>query len=147
MVVDAGGTDCGAGYTYHQSGMPVIRMGRCPMADERPDVAGLVERAFLMGLGVLELTRERTKTLTDDLVERGQMSQSEAKKVADRFSEMAAEQQESVRKTVDAETDRFLKASGVATREDVDALKAEIAELKAMIASKAAPSEDEEYTP
>jgi len=117
------------------------------MAEERPDVASLVERAFLMGLGVLEITRERTKTLTDDLVERGQMSQSEAKKVADRISEMASEQQESARKTVDKETDRFLRASGVATREDVDALKAEIAELKAMIAERPKPSEDEEYTP
>ena len=48
------------------------------MAEEKPDVAGLVERAFLMGLGVLEITRERVNTLTSDLVERGQMSQSEA---------------------------------------------------------------------
>ena len=117
------------------------------MAEERPDVAGLVERAFLMGLGVLEITRERVNTMTSDLVERGQMSQSEAKKVADRMSEMASEQQETVRKTVDKETDRFLKASGVATREDVDALKAQIAELKSMIAQRPAPSEDEEYTP
>lgn len=115
------------------------------MAEDRTDVASLVERAFLMGLGVLELTRERSKTLADDLVERGQMSQSDAKRVADRFTEMASEQEQYVRKTVDA--DRLLRASGVATREDVDSLKAEIAELKAMIAERPAPSEDEEYTP
>lgn len=114
------------------------------MAEEKSDVAGLVERAFLMGLGVLDITRERVNTLTNDMVERGKMSDSEAKRVADRMTEMASEQQEFVRKTVDTETDRFLKASGVATREDVDALKAEIAELKEMLASRAAADEDKE---
>lgn len=114
------------------------------MADEKTDVAGLVERAFLMGLGVLEVTRERVTSLTDEMVEKGKTSQSEAKRVADRMTELASEQQESVRKTVDTGSDRFLRATGVATREDVDALKAEIAELKAMIAGRPAPSEDEE---
>ena len=117
------------------------------MAEERTDVAGLVERAFLMGLGVLDITRERVNTLTNDMVERGKMSDSEAKRVADRMTEMASEQQEYIRKTVDTETDRFLKASGVATREDVEELKAEIAELKEMLASRAAAGADEEYTP
>ena len=115
------------------------------MADERTDVAGLVERAFLMGLGVMELTRERANKLAKDLEERGKMSESEAKKVADRISEMASEQQESVRKTVDKESDRLLHATGVATKEDLDKLREEIAELKALIASRAAT--DEENTP
>jgi len=115
------------------------------MPDEKTDVAGLVERAFLMGLGVLEITRERVGSLSTELVDRGKMSESEAKKVADRITEMAAEQQESVRKTVDTESDRFLRATGVATKEDVDALKAEIAELKALIAARGVS--DEEYTP
>jgi polyhydroxyalkanoate synthesis regulator phasin len=115
------------------------------MPDEKTDVAGLVERAFLMGLGVLEITRERVSSLSTELVDRGKMSESEAKKVADRITEMAAEQQESVRKTVDTESDRFLRATGVATKEDVDALKAEIAELKALIAARGVS--DEEYTP
>ncbi len=106
------------------------------MADERTDVAGLVERAFLMGLGVMEMTRDRVSTLSKDLEERGKMSESEAKKVADRISEMASEQQESVRKTVDKESDRFLNATGVATKEDLEALRTEIAELKALIASR-----------
>ena len=115
------------------------------MAEDRTDMAGMVERAFLMGLGVMEMTRDRMNSLTKDLEERGKMSESEAKKVADRISSVAAEQQESVRKTVDTESDRFLRATGVATKEDVDALKAEIAELKALIAARGAT--DEEYTP
>jgi polyhydroxyalkanoate synthesis regulator phasin len=118
-----------------------MKKGRCLMAEDRTDVAGLVERAFLMGLGVMELTRERAQKLAKELEERGKMSESEAKKVADRISEMASEQQESVRKTVDKESDRFLHATGVATKEDLDALREEIAELKALIASRAAGDE------
>lgn len=112
------------------------------MPDEKTDVAGLVERAFLMGLGVLEVTREKVTNLTTELIERGKMSESEAKKVADKISEMASEQQEAVRKTVDTESDRFLRATGVATKEDVDTLKAEIAELKALIASRGITDEE-----
>jgi polyhydroxyalkanoate synthesis regulator phasin len=115
------------------------------MPDEKNDVAGLVERAFLMGLGVLEITRERVGSLSTELVERGKTSESEAKKVADKITEMAAESEESARKTVDKESDRFLRATGVATKEDVDALKVEIAELKALIAARGVT--DEEYTP
>jgi len=106
------------------------------MAEDRTDMAGMVERAFLMGLGVMEMTRDRMNSLTKDLEERGKMSESEAKKVADRISSVAAEQQESVRKTVDTESDRFLRATGVATKEDVEALRAEVAELKALIAQR-----------
>lgn len=112
------------------------------MAEERTDVAGLVERAFLMGLGVMEMTKDRVNSMTKDLEERGKMSDSEAKKVADRISEMANEQQESVRKTVDKESDRFLNATGVATKEDLESLRVEIAELKALIAQRTVGDEE-----
>ena len=101
---------------------------------EAPDLAGLMENAFLMGIGVMEITKEKVSGLTDELVERGKMSDSEAKKVASRMTEIADEQQEVLRKTVVTETDKVMKTSGMATKSDVDSLKAEIAELKAMIA-------------
>jgi polyhydroxyalkanoate synthesis regulator phasin len=104
---------------------------------DAPDLAGIVENAFFLGLGALEVTREQVTKFTGDLVDRGKMSQSDAKKVADDFSEMAKKQQETVRKTVEKETDRVMKASGVATKSDVDALKEEIADLKAMLSKDA----------
>ena len=111
------------------------------MADETkksdvPDIAGLMENAFLMGIGVLEITKEKVSGLTDDLVARGKMSDSEAKKVATRMGDLASDQQDAIRKTVVKETDKVMKASGMATRDDVDSLKAEIAELKAMLAKE-----------
>ncbi|NTU71693.1 MAG: hypothetical protein HGB10_07745 [Coriobacteriia bacterium] len=113
------------------------------MADEKKtevpfDPAGLMEKAFLMGVGVLDVSREKAEGFAAELIERGKMSQSEAKKVADKVSEMAETQQEAVRKTVETETAKVMKTSGVATKNEVDELKAQIAELKAMLASQGA---------
>ena len=108
------------------------------MADEKKtdtsfDPAGIVEKAFLLGLGVLETTRDKTSELANDLIEKGRVSQGDAKKVADRISEIAEEQQAAMRKTVAMETSKAIKASGGVTREDYKALQAEIAELKEML--------------
>jgi polyhydroxyalkanoate synthesis regulator phasin len=113
------------------------------MADEKKndapvDPASLLENAFLMGIGVLDITREKAEGFAADLIERGKMSQSDAKKVADRVSEMAGTQQEAVRKTVEKETARVMKTTGVVTKSEVDELKAQIAELKSMLASQGA---------
>lgn len=118
------------------------------MSDEKKtesgfDPAGLLENAFLMGVGVFEMTREKTQGFATELIDRGKMSQSDAKKVADKLGEIAEEQQGTLRKTVAEETDKVLKTTGVATRDEIAELKAQIAELKAMIAG-GAPDEPTE---
>jgi len=110
------------------------------MADEKKsdvplDPAGLVESAFMLGIGVMEMTKEKTQGLATDLIDRGKMSQSDAKKVADKLGEIAEAQQDSLRKTVATETDKALKTSGLATKDEVAELKTEIAELKSMLAA------------
>jgi len=117
------------------------------MADEKKsdipfDPAGLIENAFLMGIGVLDVTREKAEGFAADLIERGKMSQSDAKKVADRVSEIAENQQDAVRKTVGPEIEKVMKTSGVATKSEVDELKAQIAELKSMLANQAGGAAD-----
>ena len=108
------------------------------MADETKtdstfDPAGIVEKAFLLGIGVLETTRDKTQELANDLIAKGRVSQGDAKKVADRISEIAEEQQAAMRKTVASETEKAIKASGGVTREDYNTLQAQIAELKEML--------------
>jgi len=111
------------------------------MSDEKKsdsafDPAGIVEKAFLLGLGVLETTKEKTEELANDLIEKGKVSQGDAKKVGDKIGAIAAEQQDTFRKTVATETEKAIKASGGVTREDYEKLQAELAELKAMIAGQ-----------
>ena len=106
--------------------------------------AGIVEKAFLLGIGVLETTRDKTQELANDLIEQGRVSQGDAKKVADRINEIAEEQQAAMRKTVAAETQKAIKTSGGVTHADYEKLEAEIAELKDMLRkqSGAAPAAD-----
>lgn len=104
------------------------------------DVAEMIENAFMLGIGVLELGREKTSELTNELIERGKMSQSDAKRVADWITNMAEEQQEQIRRKVSTETTKIQDTAGMATKADVDALRAEIAELKALLADKTAPT-------
>ena len=115
------------------------------MSDEKKsdvpvDPASLVENAFLLGIGVLEMTKEKTQGLTKDLIDKGKMSNSDAKKVTDQISSIAEAQQETMRKTVAEETAKAVKASGGVTREDYDSLKAELDEIKQLLkAQQAAP--------
>jgi polyhydroxyalkanoate synthesis regulator phasin len=122
------------------------------MADEKKndvpfDPAALMENAFLMGIGVLDVTREKAEGFAAELIERGKVSTGDAKKVADRVTEIAESQQDAVRKTVGPEIEKVMKTSGVATKSEVDELKAQIAELKAMLAGAPAASQDEVIPP
>lgn len=98
------------------------------------DPAGLVESAFMLGIGVLEMTRDKTQGLAKDLIDRGRVSDSEAKRVADKLGTIAEEQQAALRKTVAVETEKAMATGGVATKSEIDGLRDEIAELKSMIA-------------
>jgi polyhydroxyalkanoate synthesis regulator phasin len=122
------------------------------MSDEKKtdsgfDPAGIVEKAFLLGLGVLETTREKTGELANDLIEKGKVSQGDAKKVADKISTIAEEQQETFRKTVATETQKAIKTTGGVTREDYDKLAAELADIKAMLAGKSGATPAPEAPP
>src|SRR5450759_1272341 len=123
---------------YHEREVSRTDVGRHLMPEDKKempvDVAGLMEDAFLMGIGVLEMTREKLSGLSGELIERGKMSQSDAKKVADRISEVAGKQQSTLRGMVADETRKALEAAGVPTSDEIASLRREIAELKTMMA-------------
>jgi polyhydroxyalkanoate synthesis regulator phasin len=86
-----------------------------------------------MGIGVLEMGREKSSELADELIERGKMSKSDAKQVAEKIGDIAEKQQEVMRSTVSKETDRAMKTAGMASKADVDELRSEMAEIKDML--------------
>ena len=55
--------------------------------------------------------------------------------------------EDAVRKTVGPEIEKVMKTSGVATKTEVDELKAQIAELKAMLAGQSGGATADEVTP
>ena len=109
--------------------------GKAAQADIAP--SALVEDVFLMGLGVFEVTRERVGELTSDLIERGKLSRTEAKRIAKRITSSVEERQAGMAKLIAEQTHKALAASGLATKQDIDALRAEIASLKKQASAKA----------
>lgn len=125
-----------------------------PSAEHRerptpPDLVSLIEKAFLMGLGAAAVTRDKVNELADDLVERGRISQTDAKKMSDWITDRASEQQHAVTETVSRETERAMKTVGVATSKDIEDLRAQILELKTMIAEGrgGGPVASDDYVP
>ena len=68
----------------------------------------------------MEMTREKTQGLATDLIDRGKMSQSDAKKVADKLGEIAEAQ-------INASVERILRAKarlGLIMQEALEVLQA-----------------------
>jgi polyhydroxyalkanoate synthesis regulator phasin len=119
-------------------------------ASERPrddEMEGIVERVMLLGLGVVGVTKDAVKTLTDDLIERGKMSEKDANETAERVAKHADRLAEKMRASIREQTRDTVSSMGLATRDDVRAVEERISELSSLIATRGVVSSHEPYTP
>lgn len=100
----------------------------------RSDV-GLIEKAFLMGIGVAMTAKDKAEELADELVARGQMTKDESDTFVGRVATKADEASAQARKTVAEETGRAVASMGLASKKDLERVEAELTEIKALIAS------------
>ncbi len=108
------------------------------MAEEKPgasDDVGLIERAFLMGVGAAMLAKEKVEELADELVARGKLTRDESDSFVSRVVDRADEASKSVQGTVAKETERVVAGMGLASTRDLDEIRDELTEIKALIAS------------
>lgn len=128
------------------------------MADDKPEVqdTGLIEKAFLMGIGAAMLAKDKASELADELVARGKLSREQSESFIDRLVVQAEEAGKSAQTTVTRETERAIAGVGLASAKDVDEIRAELSEIKALIASlrptgaaasASAENPTDEYTP
>jgi len=97
--------------------------------------AGLIEKAFLMGMGAAFLAKEKAEELAEEMVKRGRMSREESDSFASRLVNQADSAASTAQQTVAEETAKVVKRMGLATREDLARLENELTEIKALIAS------------
>lgn len=129
------GTQAGAPEPPKAPGVPNV-----PPPPRPSEVAGLIERVFLMGIGAASITKEKFDDFSNELVERGKVSKSDAKKVTDWMSQQAKGQAEAAERNVTRETEKAIEEAGVATKKDIETLQEQILEIKAMIAGSRGPS-------
>jgi polyhydroxyalkanoate synthesis regulator phasin len=114
---------------------------------EQGDV-GLIERAFLMGIGAAMLAKDRVQELADDLVERGKMTRDEAGTFVNRMYAEADDARTSMQQTVATEVERMMRGMGVATSRDLDQIREELTEIKEMIvAQRPMGMAEDDWTP
>jgi polyhydroxyalkanoate synthesis regulator phasin len=89
-----------------------------------------VKKAFLVGLGATVVTAEKLKDLVDDLVEKGELKQQDAKGFADDLKARALQERESfeqkLREHVDGAVKKALDNMGLATKKDLDTLREDL---------------------
>jgi len=99
------------------------------------DDTGLIEKAFLMGIGAAMLAKEKVEELADDLVKRGKITREESDSFVNRVVNEADKSATSVQHTVAKETEKVVEKMGLASKKDLDDVHAELTEIKALLAS------------
>jgi polyhydroxyalkanoate synthesis regulator phasin len=106
------------------------------MAEEKKETdLGFIERTFLMGVGAALYAKDRAEELADELVERGKLSREESGTFAHRLADEADKASESMQKTVTKETERVVAGMKLASSKDIDDVRDELTEIKALLAS------------
>lgn len=111
------------------------RYGASGTATASEDV-GLIERAFLMGIGAAMLARDRVQELAEELVERGKMTRDEAGTFVNRMYAEADEANKGMQSMIAREMERVMGTMGLASAKDIAEVHEELAEIKEMIVSQ-----------
>ena len=104
------------------------------MADE------LFKRYLEIGASVLGMTRERAESIVRDLVASGEVAKGQAGRAADWLVERGRAGTEELAELVRREIREQVTALGLATRDDVARLEAQVQDLKAAAANAATPT-------
>lgn len=96
---------------------------------------GIIEKAFLMGIGAAMLAKDKAQDLADMLIERGAMTRDESREFVDRLTEQAQEAGRTAGDVMGTEAERMATKLGLATSKDVEQIRAELSDIKAQIAS------------
>ena len=98
----------------------------------------LFKRYLEIGQSVLGMTRERAESIVRDLVASGEVAKGQATKAADWLVERGRAGTEELAEIVRREVREQVTALGLATKDDVARLEAEIAEVRAAAEPQAA---------
>ena len=100
----------------------------------------LFKRYLEIGASVLGMTRERAESIVRDLVASGEVAKGQATKAADWLVERGRTGSEEITEMIRREIRQQVTALGLATKDDVARLEAEIAELRASAAAAQPPA-------
>ncbi|MCL6520271.1 MAG: phasin family protein [Armatimonadetes bacterium] len=106
-----------------------------------------LRRFMFIGLGVAALSKEKTKQLIDEFVERGELTSEEGKKLFEEWISKAEEQGKNLNEKIRNQIRQMLRELDIADRRQIGTLEKKIDELEKRLeelASKLQKSEGSE---
>ena len=90
----------------------------------------LWRKAKLFGLGVLDFTKEKVDAMVEDMVKRGEISETETPQAVAELMEKAKSEQEAFMDKLQAVVEKVVSGSGLARATDLEALEKRGADLE-----------------
>ena len=90
-----------------------------------------LHKMLYTGIGLAALTEQKAKEMVDELVKKGEVSSEEGKHLAQELIDKARHHTEEFQRVVHDEVNKAMTRCNLVTREEYDALRAELEELKA----------------
>ena len=90
---------------------------------------GLIEKAMLVGMGTVALTREKVEGLVDELVKRGEVASEERPKIVQDLLAKAQDSERVLEARVQRSVEDTIGRLGIPTKASVDALSEKIDQL------------------
>ena len=94
------------------------------------------EKLLELGLGAMVLTKEKVEKAVKTLEQKGKIGKTDAKKLIDQLIKKGEGAKKDLDKKMETVVKSVLKSMNLATKKEVDNLKAEIAKLKKSKPSK-----------
>ncbi len=86
-------------------------------------MTSLFEKGFLVGMGLLSMTREKAQQVIEELTHEGELQKGEMKQWVDQLSNRGEEERQALRKLIRDEVKKVLDEMGLATKEDIQKLR------------------------
>jgi len=93
------------------------------------EMLNLSKKMLLAGIGTLSLTKEKANKIADDLIKRGELSQSESKEFVVDLLDKAEKEKDRLIEKIKPEIDKSLEKMNFASKKSVDNLEKMIDEL------------------
>ena len=97
----------------------------------------IIEKTLLAGIGVVSLTQKKAEELIDDLKDKLNLSEDEGKKLLEKLTEAAKENQQRLEDLARDEVKKACERIGVVTEEEFAGLKKKVAELEKQLKAHA----------
>ncbi len=90
----------------------------------------LIKKTMLAGVGLAAMTKDKIEELAEELTEKGELSEKEAKELVDDLLERSKRAKKDLNKKMENVVTKVLKKMDVATKKDIARLDRKIKNIK-----------------